>query len=55
MGALSLQIPDTVTESIGSFLINFSLNATASEDIVLTITTSDISATGYKTLLCNGT
>ena len=40
-------MPDTVNESIGSFLINFSLNATASEDIVLTV---NISSTGYNIL-----
>lgn len=47
MGAVSLQMPDTVNESVGSFLINFSLNATASEDIVLTV---NISSTGYNIL-----
>ena len=40
-------MPDTVNESVGSFLINFSLNATASEDIVLTV---NISSTGYYIL-----
>ena len=46
VGMVSLQIPDTVTESVGSVSINISLNATASEDIVLNIITSDISTTG---------
>ena len=40
-------MPDTVNESVGLFLINFSLNATASEDIVLTV---NISSTGYNIL-----
>ena len=46
VGMVSLQIPDTVIESVGSVSINISLNATASEDIVLNIITSDISTTG---------
>jgi len=45
---VSLQIPDAVNESVGSFLINVSLNAIASEDVVLNFTISDISTTGYK-------
>ena len=43
---MSLQIPDAVNESIGSILINVSLNATTSEDVVLNFTISDISTTG---------
>jgi len=46
VGTVSLQKPDTVIESIGSFSINFSLNATVSEDIVVTIKTSNNSAKG---------
>ena len=41
-----MQIPDAVNESIGSILINVSLNATTSEDVVLNFTISDISTTG---------
>lgn len=48
VGMVSLQIPDTVTESVSSISINISLNATASEDIVFNVITSDISTTGYK-------
>lgn len=46
-----MQVPETVFESVGSFSLNFSLNATASEDIVLTVRTMDISATGYINLI----
>lgn len=48
VGAVSLQMPDTVNESIGSFSINFSLNATASKDIVLTV---NISSTGIYNII----
>ena len=50
VGAISIsfvgQSPSVLMESAGSLAINFSLNATASEDITVEVNTTDSSATG---------
>ena len=42
------QPPLFVEESIGSFVVSLSLNATASEDITIQTTMNDITALGNK-------
>jgi len=53
VGAVSVMFAHpslSIAESAGSFIINFLLNARASENITILITMTDLTASGNKSL-----